>query len=171
MRGGRRVRPGPSVESSSIVRMMPKGAAVSVSVKKAMAEDMELCFAIREQVFIQGQSVPRERERDGLDRLCTHFVAWVGCKAMGTARLRVTQDGIAKAERVAVLDAARGAGLGRRLMAALEAEARRLGHDEVLLGAQSYVVPFYELLGYVVEGEEFEDAGIRHRWMRMGWGG
>jgi predicted GNAT family N-acyltransferase len=73
---------------------------------------------------------------------------------------------VAKAERVAVLEAARGTGLGTLLMSALECEARRLGYREVVLNAQIQVLPFYFGLGYVAEGPQFDEAGIQHRKMR-----
>jgi predicted GNAT family N-acyltransferase len=56
--------------------------------------------------------------------------------------------------------------VGAALMRALERTARERGFREVLLGAQLTAIAFYERLGYVVEGEEFLDARIRHRWMR-----
>lgn len=133
-------------------------------------DDLETALAIRHEVFVVGQGVPQDLEVDGLDPVCTHLLAerrgadgsW---RALGTARLRPT-EGYAKAERVAVLEAARGTGLGRLLMVVLEQEARGLGHHEVVLNAQVQVVPFYLGLGYVAEGPEFDEAGIQHRRMR-----
>ena len=131
--------------------------------------DMTSALQVREVVFIQGQGVPRELEVDGLDPQCTHFLAevlqderWV---PVGTARLHQVGEA-AKAERVAVLDAWRGYGLGAALMEALEAAARERGFAEVILNAQVQVVPFYEHLGYEAEGPEFDEAGILHRAMR-----
>jgi len=83
----------------------------------------------------------------------------------GTARLRVV-EGLAKAERVAVLERFRGAGVGAALMRALEGEARRRGLDQMVLHAQVRVIPFYERLGYAAHGPVFDDAGIPHRAMR-----
>jgi ElaA protein len=34
------------------------------------------------------------------------------------------------------------------------------------LGSQSHATGFYEKLGFVIEGDEFLDAGIPHRHMR-----
>ncbi len=132
-------------------------------------EDRRAAFAIREVVFIDEQAVPRDLEVDGLDDQCTHLLAelwqegaWV---PVGTARLR-RKGTLAKAERVAVLSRCRGTGLGALLMSALEDEARAQGFGEVVLNAQVQVVPFYERLGYVAEGPEFDEAGIQHRAMR-----
>ena len=40
------------------------------------------------------------------------------------------------------------------------------GFAEIIVHAQIAVVGFYRRLGYVAEGEEFEDAGIPHIAMR-----
>jgi predicted GNAT family N-acyltransferase len=116
-------------------------------------------------VFVQGQGVPESIEVDGLDERCTHFAAYRDEALVGTARLRVV-GGAAKAERVAVASSVRGAGVGRALMRALEAEAKRMGLASVILNAQAAVIPFYERLGYATEGERFFEAGIEHCKMR-----
>jgi predicted GNAT family N-acyltransferase len=137
-----------------------------IDVRIASPEDLPALLALRHEVFVIGQDVPPDLEVDGLDPICTHFVAREGATIVGTARLRVTEDGHAKAERVAVSASHRGRGIGAAVMAALEAEAARLGHDEVVLNAQVGVIPFYEGLGYAAEGPVFDDAGIDHRKMR-----
>lgn len=128
--------------------------------------EMSRLLAIRREVFVVGQGVPADLELDGLDASCTHFAVEHEGQLVGTARLRVTDAGFAKAERVAVTERARGLGLGQALMDALEDEARRGGHAEIVLYAQVGVVGFYERLGYHAVGEVFEEAGIGHREMR-----
>lgn len=129
--------------------------------------DLQVAFAVRRLVFVEGQNVPEHRELDGRDDVATHFLARDGDTVVGTARLREYDDDppTAKVERVAVLDGHRGEGWGRRLMATVEDHAREAGYDRVLLHAQVPVVGFYERLGYEVRGGEFEDAGIPHREM------
>ena len=121
-------------------------------------------LAIRKRVFVDEQDVPMDREVDGLDDEATH-VLLSDPEPIATARVRAHDDAL-KAERVAVLADYRGEGYGRAVMDAVETHARREGYDEVVLHAQVPVVAFYEDLGYAVEGEEFEDAGIPHRTMR-----
>lgn len=121
-------------------------------------------LAIRKRVFVEEQDVPMDREVDGLDDVATHFLL-TDPEPVATARVR-PHDGALKVERVAVLADHRGEGYGRAVMDAVEAYAHREGYDEVVLHAQVPVVAFYERLGYTVEGEEFEDAGIPHRTMR-----
>lgn len=118
---------------------------------------------IRRLVFIEEQAVPVEEEWDGLDPDCLHILAWHGSKALGTARL--LPDG--HIGRVAVLAEARGLGIGVALMQATIEAARSHGHAHVELAAQTHALPFYERLGFVAFGDEFIDAGIPHRNMRL----
>ena len=53
-------------------------------------------------------------------------------------------------------------GVGRQLVAASEAFARRNGYDVMELNARDTAVPFYEKLDYTVVGEQFEEVGIVH---------
>ena len=134
--------------------------------KVTTPEDLARCLDLRRVVFIDEQGVPEHEELDDLDPVCTHLLALGGGEPVGTARLRDPGGDAAKAQRVAVLRAWRGAGVGRALMRALEEEARAMGKSEVVLGAQITAIPFYERLGYAAEGDPFDDAGIPHRWMR-----
>lgn len=63
-------------------------------------------------------------------------------------------------------DSARGEGWGRRLMEALEAEARERGFDSLLLHGQTTAEGFYRGLGYETKSDEFDEAGIPHVEMR-----
>ena len=136
-----------------------------IRIEIVAADALPRCHAIRHIVFVEGQGVPEPHEVDGLDEECVQLLLQCDGADAGTARLREI-DGTAKAERVAVLADARGRGLGRRLMDALEAEARRRGFAELVLHAQVGVIAFYEKLGYVPEGERFVEAGITHQAMR-----
>jgi ElaA protein len=130
----------------------------------ARGRDRADCFALRRQVFIEEQGVPEALELDGLDGEATLWIARSGYRTVGTARARIV-SGVAKAERVAVPADRRGAGVGRSLMAAIEAWAASRGLQRVALSAQKTAIPFYLGLGYQAQGEVFEEAGIPHRTM------
>lgn len=127
------------------------------------AQDREACYAIRTTVFVQEQNVPPELELDALEDQCVHFLARENGVPLGTARL--LDRGYAKVQRVAVVKSARGTGLGRRLMEAVLGHAKAAGFTEARLDAQVSAIAFYERLGFVAEGPEFDDAGIAHRLM------
>ncbi len=136
-------------------------------VRIADPEELHLCLTIRHEVFVEGQGVPLALEEDGHDEEALHFLVLEGNAPVGTARMRRTPANEAKVERVAIREPWRGRGLGDALMAEVEAEAGRRGHRELILGAQTQVIPFYEKRGWVAEGPVFLDAGIPHRKMRL----
>ncbi len=139
---------------------------MSISIKIVESpEGFDQCFRIRTIVFVEEQEVPLELEMDEYDAVATHFLLRDGETPLATARL-VDKHGLAKIGRVAVLKEARGRGLGLLLMQAVIEEAKHRGFTESVLDAQTYAVPFYARLGYVAEGEEFDDAGIPHFLMR-----
>lgn len=123
----------------------------------------EMAGEIRRVVFIEEQRVPLEEEWDGRDPDCHHFLALLDGHPVGTARLLPD----AHIGRVAVLKEVRGLGIGEALMRAAIEAARRDGHASVELAAQTQALAFYERLGFLAFGDEFLDAGILHRHMRL----
>jgi len=118
--------------------------------------------SIRCAVFVEEQGVPPEIELDEMDARCVHAVAFHDNLAVGTARL--LPDG--HIGRMAVLKQWRGRGIGGRMLHALTEQARRRGEREVALSAQVHAVGFYRAHGFVEEGAEYLEAGIRHQAMR-----
>jgi len=121
-------------------------------------------LSIRHTVFVEEQGVPVEEERDEHDADSIHFLARdASGHPIGTARLLDS----GRIGRVAVLREWRGRGLGRALMESVIAEAHRRRMTRPHLHAQVQTISFYESLGFVVCGEEFEEAGILHREMEL----
>ncbi|WP_225334231.1 GNAT family N-acetyltransferase [Halomicrobium urmianum] len=131
-------------------------------VERVDDESLEPALSVRRAVFVEEQGVPEDRERDGRDAAAVHFLACEAGDPVGTARLRRVDDATGKVERVAVLPDHRGEGWGRRLMAAVEDEARRRGLDRLRLHAQTSVEGFYRALDYQTTSDVFEEAGIPH---------
>jgi YbgC/YbaW family acyl-CoA thioester hydrolase len=119
--------------------------------------------AIRTAVFVQEQQIPAELEWDAADASCVHAVAY-NCfgMALGTGRLLEHSPGVAKIGRMAVLQAMRGADIGRALLDALVDCARQRGEREVLLHAQMSAAGFYTRAGFTAQGSPFDEAGIAH---------
>lgn len=119
--------------------------------------------AIREEVFVREQGVPRELELDDIDAQCLHALArHADGRALGTARL--LPDG--HIGRMAVRAEWRGRGVGSALLEGLVRVAHARGLREVALSAQTHALDFYRRHGFNVEGETYLDAGIPHRAMR-----
>ncbi len=119
---------------------------------------------IRETVFMHEQKVAEELEWDGEDEGAIHLLASDDeGKPIGCAR--ILHDG--HIGRMAVLQPWRGRGVGTALLKQALAAVRARGCSEAFLDAQRYAIPFYERLGFQAEGDEFLNAGIPHRHMRL----
>jgi predicted GNAT family N-acyltransferase len=119
---------------------------------------------IRKIVFVDEQRVPEELEWDGSDEHCLHVLAETAAGgAVGTGRLLA--DG--HIGRMAVMKGWRGRGVGGALLAELIAAAREARHSMVELSAQTHAIGFYRRFGFEVVGDEYLDAGIPHRMMRL----
>jgi len=127
-------------------------------------DDIETCQAIRREVFVVEQSVPEEDEWDDLDGEAIHLLARdADGQPIGTARILLRGD-TGKIGRVAVVKSARGTGMGAALIRAALDELRTLPDiTRAKLGAQTHAIGFYEKLGFVAYGPEYDDAGIPHR--------
>ncbi|UJF35212.1 GNAT family N-acetyltransferase [Paenibacillus hexagrammi] len=129
-------------------------------------EQLKRCFDIRMQVFVEEQKVPEHLEMDEKDQSpesCHHFLIVHEGQAVGTARWYKYQPDTAKLQRIAVLKSSRGLGLGKKLVLAMEEQAKELGCSYSMLDAQCQAEGFYRGLGYEVISEEpFYDAGILH---------
>ena len=118
--------------------------------------------SIRTRVFVVEQGVPEVLEWDDVDPLCAHALARDGDgNPIGCGRL--LPDG--HIGRMAVLAPWRGRGIGAALLSLLVDLAHEKGHRRAILNAQKDAVPFYARYGFIVTGDEFEEAGIAHRIM------
>ena len=136
-------------------------------IEVGTSHDMEACLAIRRAVFIEEQGVSEEIEMDGLENEAIHVLLLHDGRPAACARIMVN-GAAGKIGRVAVLRDHRRKGLGTAVMEECVRVLRATpGVTEARLGAQTYVIPFYEALGYKVDGPEYIEAGIPHRPMVM----
>ncbi|MHB1843783.1 MAG: GNAT family N-acetyltransferase [Deltaproteobacteria bacterium] len=131
--------------------------------------DLAAALAIREVVFIEEQAVPQDIERDDQDETAFHVLAMQGGHAVGTGRLVAGQEPPTgergkwgRVGRMAVLASHRKGGVGRLVLQALEAHARKLELAGIVLHAQVMSKGFYEREGYEPFGAVFEEAGMPH---------
>jgi YbgC/YbaW family acyl-CoA thioester hydrolase len=120
--------------------------------------------AIRSEVFVNEQRIPKELEWDAADAHALHAVAYnrMGL-AVATGRLLPGEtSGQGKIGRMAVRRVLRGGQLGKQVLHALLDSARGRGDRRVVLHAQRSAEGFYDRLGFVREGSLYEEAGIPH---------
>jgi len=112
---------------------------------------------VRGFVFVVEQEIDWEIEFDGLDDICILFTAYIDKKPVGAARLYNNKVG-----RVATLKEYRKQGVASSLMNKIEEYASNNNINLLKLNAQLQVKDFYLHLGYISEGEIFQEANIEH---------
>ncbi|MGG6264760.1 GNAT family N-acetyltransferase [Leptolyngbya sp. AN03gr2] len=143
--------------------MIVDSSPIHFSIKVAdFDRDFQDIVAIRTNVFQDEQGVDSALEFDGLDEKATHFLAYEGDRAIGTARVRFLDSHTAKLERVAVLTDRRKYGIGRKIVETALKFLANKNISDLRIHAQISVVAFYQKLGFVTEGEPFDEAGISH---------
>lgn len=133
-----------------------------IDIKKFKFHEQKLMKAahkIRYEVFVIGQKCPENLEWE-FEKESTHFLVFNNNVAVATARHRKTENGY-KLERFAVLKSERGKKFGNIVLKAILDDLTNFD-GLVYMHAQTEVLPFYEKMGFVIEGDEFEEAGIMH---------
>jgi len=121
---------------------------------------------MREQVFQIEQNCIYQ-DIDGMDVSAFHLLGYDETNELvAYCRLlppNIPFQGCYSIGRVLTIKKARGNGYGRQIMN----EAIRILQEEdkkipIMIGAQTYLQKFYESLGFVIEGESYDEDGIEH---------
>ena len=124
-------------------------------------DDLADVHAVRREVFMGEQGLSPEEEFDGTDASCVHLLFYDGDAPVCTGRIFIGDD-FFKIGRVATLAAFRGRGIAKKLMQTLINACVSMGGTRQIVHAQIVARGFYESLGFVAYGEEFDEAGIPH---------
>lgn len=138
--------------------------AITVSIVEWSDKQAEIA-SVRRAVFIEEQNVPESLELDGKDPDCRHVLA---CDKSGTPVGTARIDKSGRIGRMAVLREYRNLGIGREILRVIMDYGRSNGITDFHVSSQVSAVGFYEKMGFISFGEEFEEAGIMHIKMRIG---
>lgn len=83
-------------------------------------------------------------------------------KMLGCCMLIETEPGTVRLRQMAVLNNLQGKGIGRAMMQFAENIARDRGYKRITMHARKTATGFYEKLGYVISGGEFEEVTLPH---------
>ena len=124
-------------------------------------EDHKQCLKLRYQVFVEEQGVEPDLEiTDEKDSI--HFLAERDGSVIGTGRFRI-HGNLLKFERVAVLKAMRGQGVGKGLLEFMQKKGFNTYPEYLMfMHAQTHAQLFYEKLGWRPVGEPFDEDNIEH---------
>jgi predicted GNAT family N-acyltransferase len=132
-------------------------------------ESFDLALKIREMVFVIEQGVDPAAEYDEFEKESRHFLAKLDGKPVGTSRWRFTKYGV-KMERFAVIQEARGMGVGKALVAAVLADVKSTPEAEgksKYLHAQLSAMSLYSKFGFEKVGDLFTECNIQHFKMEL----
>lgn len=142
---------------------------MNIVIRKVISEDeIKICQRIRNEVFVKEQGVQVDEDLDGKDSDSDHYLLLLNKIPVGTGRIRFLEDDKIKIERIAILYDHRSKGLGNKLMQYIINDLKKITKEkEIITSAQSYTVSFYKKLGFKEFGDEFLDAGILHKNMKL----
>ena len=116
-------------------------------------------MALRVEVFVHEQKIVDDVELDGADLLSTTELFWIQDEnGEVLATLRVLVDDTVHIGRVATAAQGRGRGYAGQLVEA----ALKAYPGLVEISAQAHLEQWYARFGFVRDGEEYLEAGIRH---------
>lgn len=124
---------------------------------------------LRSQVFVLEQNCIF-LDQDDKDQHCHHFLLYSNDILVGYSRL--VPAGLSYPEvsigRVVTSQAFRGKGLGIVVMEMSVQKCQELfGRSDIRIGAQTYALGFYSALGFVSDGNTYDEDGIEH--VEMVW--
>lgn len=119
---------------------------------------------LRSEVFVVEQNCVF-LDQDDKDQKCYHLMLFSEGQLVAYSRL--VPAGLSYAEmaigRVITSPSARKKGLGKILMELSIDYCRKLfGAGDIRIGAQTYALGFYASLGFVADGETYDEDGIEH---------
>ncbi|MDP3494044.1 MAG: GNAT family N-acetyltransferase [Hyphomonadaceae bacterium] len=131
----------------------PRTAADRVAIRAAGPADIATLQAIETACFTQDRLSPRAMARHLSSERADVLLASLGTEPAGYAlQLYRSTSTLARLYSIATLPTARGKGLGRRLMDALERAAHKRGCDRLRLEVREKnrpAIALYESLGYL----------------------
>lgn len=118
--------------------------------------EWEAYYDLRYRVLREPLGKDRGSERNEGDEAGIHFALYDNGTVKGIARLDKVSDTICQVRFVAVESNLQGAGLGKKIMEAVEDRGIADGYQKLVLHARDYALPFYEKLGYTLIGPSYK---------------
>jgi ElaA protein len=127
-------------------------------------DELYALLKLRSEVFVVEQNCVF-LDQDDKDQKCHHLLLYSGDELVGYSRL--VPAGLSYSEmaigRVITSLSARGKGLGKVVMElSIDYCHKLFGVGDIRLGAQTYALGFYASLGFIADGEVYDEDGIEH---------
>ena len=121
---------------------------------------------LRNRVLLRPYNLP-DYGWEMKDPMAWHFLAIDEGRVIGCVLLAPLNEEKTRVQlmQMAVDDTYQGKGIGKRLVDGVKEFARQQGINWIKCHARENAIPYYQKQGFVIYGEEFEEVGIRHRYM------
>lgn len=117
---------------------------------------------LRVDVFIKEQGCEPGWEPDEEDKISKHYIALVGNKIVGTARVRQSKRREVKIERMIIDKRYRGKGIGEGLVYYIVMQTKKSKPKRIWMQAQIHAQTFYEKCGFRIISKPYDLWGIQH---------
>ncbi|RWY53834.1 GNAT family N-acetyltransferase [Mucilaginibacter gilvus] len=127
-------------------------------------DELYQLLRLRSEVFVVEQHCVF-LDQDDKDQQCYHLLLYADDQLAAYSRLVPADLSYAEPAigRVVTSPAFRGSGLGRKLMElSIQGCEELFGPQTIRIGAQTYALPFYTSLGFVEDGDRYDEDGIEH---------
>lgn len=134
------------------------------SFQELTTDELYELLKLRSEVFVVEQNCVF-LDQDDKDQKCYHLMLYLDNQLIGYSRL--VPPGLSYSEmaigRVVSAPSVRGKGIGRKVMELSIQNCEKLfGPGNIRIGAQTYALGFYSSLGFVPDGEPYDEDGIEH---------
>ena len=132
--------------------------------KQLSIYELYALIKLRQDVFVVEQNSIYS-DLDDLDQTAIHFLDLTESgELLGYARYRKMRDLVHyKIERVVLSKKVRGGGKGKVILQAMINDIKSSSPQaKISLSAQTNAIGFYHFLGFVEQGETYDDGGIEH---------
>ncbi|MEN2283106.1 GNAT family N-acetyltransferase [Algoriphagus sp. SE2] len=134
------------------------------SFQELTIDELYELLKLRSEVFVVEQNCVF-LDQDDKDQKCHHLMLFLDDQLVGYSRL--VPPGLSYPEmaigRVVSSPAMRGKGFGRKVMElSIQSCEKLFGKGNIRIGAQTYALGFYSSLGFVSDGDPYDEDGIEH---------
>jgi ElaA protein len=132
-------------------------------------DELYAIMVLRQEVFVLEQNCPFV-DADGKDQLAWHLMVLdENQKLAAYTRLfdkSIYYENYTSIGRVVTSANTRGGGIGKFLIQnSIQKTIELFGNEPIKIGAQSYLIKFYQSFGFELTGNDYIEDGIEHTYM------
>jgi predicted GNAT family N-acyltransferase len=130
------------------------------------AKEYDEALALRSEVLRAPLGLELGREELDEENDSLHLISWRDNAIAACLVLKPQSQKQLKMRQLAVREDCRRQGVGRALVSYAESFAKDHGYEEIVLHARETALGFYEKMGYLTEGDRFNEVTLPHFRMR-----